>query len=160
MKHRFIIPAFVAATALSGAAFAQDGEYTEDSVGQPGQAGQQGQSELGQDQAYDSGQHQLQQDFSQVDKDQDGVLSTQEARDALPEAIVIVDTNNDGMLNRDEAQQALPEVGFTGEPANQNEAIGEEDYLLIIQEVERQGMGSGQGQGLDQGQQSGSEFEG
>jgi hypothetical protein len=83
------------------------------------------------------------QEFSEVDANQDGALSTTEAQQALPE-IAIVDTNSDGMLNQAEAEAALPELVLSGE-AETKEAglIGEAEYQMIVQVLADTGKRSG-----------------
>ena len=73
-------------------------------------------------------------EFSEVDKNGDGLLGIEEAKEALPEYAAVVDSNDDGVLNRNEAEEAMPEVGFTsGSP---DEPVGPNDYETIRQQLE------------------------
>ena len=58
-------------------------------------------------------------EFTEIDKNADGLVSIQEARDGLPGDIVVFDTNEDGLLNRDEVRTAMPEVSFQQGIGNQ-----------------------------------------
>ena len=84
--------------------------------------------------ATEEGQNHEFKDFSEVDKDGNGLLGIEEARDALPQHMTLVDTDGDGTLDRDEAEAAMPEVSFTG--GSPNEPVGPNDYQTIQQQLE------------------------
>lgn len=73
-------------------------------------------------------------EFSEVDADQDGVLSITEAQDALSD-LLIVDANMDGLLNAAEIESAVPGLALNAlEP--ETATIGEYEYELIVQAME------------------------
>ena len=77
-------------------------------------------------------------EFSKVDTNEDGLLSTMEAKKALPD-VLIIDNNNDGMLNQAEAEVAVPGLMFSG--AEEDKAasyVGPEEYELIVQTIAQQ----------------------
>ena len=92
--------------------------------------GQQASSQGGQQSGGQGGQQQAPM-FSQADKDGNGELSAEEAREALPDTVVLIDTNDDGVLNRSEAQTALPEVSFSSQGSEQD-PVKEQEYQQMV----------------------------
>lgn len=84
----------------------------------------------------------VQEDFSKVDKDKDGVLSIDEAKSAFSE-LKVEDTNKDGLLNQAEIQQLIPGLRFSPNPQNAvNAPIGVAEYRLILQGMPRRDVTS------------------
>lgn len=74
-------------------------------------------------------------DFSMADKNQDGVLGMEEAREALPET-QITDVNGDGIVSKAEAENSIPGLTLTSESAADAESpVGSAEYLLIVQAI-------------------------
>lgn len=76
--------------------------------------------------------------FSEADSNKDGVLSTSEARMALPN-VLIVDNNNDGMFNPSEAEVAVPGLTLSAVPDSEKESglIGPDEYERIIKALDQ-----------------------
>ena len=73
--------------------------------------------------------------FNRVDEDGNGILSIEEAQQALPE-LTIEDSNGDGWLNHAEIDSALPELDLSIEDAGGYSVVGESDYLEIRQQID------------------------
>ena len=80
--------------------------------------------------------------FSDADTNDDGKLSTAEAKMALPE-VLIVDNNNDGMLNLSEAEVAIPGLSLTASKGASKETatIGESEYESIVSAIAEMNSG-------------------
>jgi len=73
--------------------------------------------------------------FAEVDRNQDGVLNTSEAQDALPE-VEIIDVNDDGIVSKAEAETAVP--GLRLSPQGQGDGsspVGAVEYQMIVQAI-------------------------
>lgn len=124
MKHLFYLPAFLVFASVS--AHAQDtGQPSTDPTQQPGLSGQSQQS------------GQVITEFSEADKDGDGYLSMEEAREALPQEVTIADTDGDGLLSKSEVESAMPNLSFEEGGSSSGEFIGEEEYDQIVQSIEQ-----------------------
>jgi len=75
-------------------------------------------------------------EFRLADTDNDGVLSSKEARQALPG--IIVDLNNNGFVDRSEAKYAIPTLELPAQSACQDSRIRERDYQVMVQELKTQ----------------------
>lgn len=71
-------------------------------------------------------------EFSEADKNQDGVLNKQEADQALP-ALGIADSNQDGVISKSDVKKVLPDIEFAGDDES---AVGETEYHQIVQVLE------------------------
>ena len=136
MKHLFYLPAFLVFASVSvHAQDTQPGQTPTD----PSQQ-QQGQGGFGESQP--SGQ--LITDFNEADKDGDGYLSMEEAREAVPQDVTIADTDGDGLLSKSEVESAMPNVSFEQSlDSPSGEYIGEEEYDQIVQSIEQGGAQQG-----------------
>lgn len=74
------------------------------------------------------------QEFSDADTNQDGKLSADEARLALPD-VTIEDMNHDGQLSVSEAQHAFPALEQLAD-RNPEAPIGASEYRLMVQAIE------------------------
>ena len=73
--------------------------------------------------------------FSDADANDDGALSTTEAKMALPD-VLIVDNNNDGMLNPSEAEVAVPGLVLASKGQDKRTAlIGQPEYDSIVEAI-------------------------
>ncbi len=75
-------------------------------------------------------------EFRLADTDNDGVLSSKEARQALPG--IIVDLNNNGFVDRSEAKYAIPTLELPAQSGCQDSRIRERDYQVMLQELKAQ----------------------
>lgn len=85
--------------------------------------------------------------FDEVDANKDGLLSVSEARTALPDLQITSGTSagaasstaasGDAMLTRDAVKRALPEISFEG--GDERGPITEEEYDMIVEELEERG---------------------
>lgn len=73
-------------------------------------------------------------DFKIVDIDNDGVLSSGEARLAFPG--IIVDVNIDGFIDKSEVEYAIKTIKFPSNNSCQDNLIREVDYQMIVDELE------------------------
>jgi len=75
-------------------------------------------------------------EFRLADTDNDGVLSSKEARQALPG--IIVDLNNNGFVDKSEAKYAIPTLELPAQSGCQDNRIREQDYQIMVQELKAQ----------------------
>lgn len=77
-------------------------------------------------------------EFTEADKDSDGVLSIEEANAALPE-LNISDDNGDGIVNHTEAEKSVAGLDLPM-PAEFNDQtiapIGVTEYVMIVQAMD------------------------
>lgn len=74
-------------------------------------------------------------EFTKADADKDGILSISEAKEALPD-LVIVDVNDDGLFNLEEAAMSIPELDATVKASselNPEGLVGQSEYQQILQ---------------------------
>ena len=84
----------------------------------------------------------VEEDFSKVDKDKDGVLNIEEAKTAFPE-LKIEDSNKDGLLNQAEIQNLIAGLQLSPNPEKANESpVGVAEYRLILQAMQRRDVTS------------------
>lgn len=70
--------------------------------------------------------------WSEADTDGDGVLSTEEARMALP-GVEIPDLTGDGVVHKHEVTRALPTISFSEEDDGE---VGRSEYEEIVEALE------------------------
>lgn len=72
--------------------------------------------------------------FSEADTNEDGALSTSEAKIALPD-VLIIDNNNDGMLNPSEAEVAVPGLMLSVDKDKTKALVGPREYESILKAI-------------------------
>ena len=146
MKKLLCLPAMLAIATLSAHAQETPGgnletdtesqNQTQESAAQSPRANQGAAAELGRAATQaGAGSADLTEDFSAVDKDADGELSIDEAKEAFPAELLVIDSNNDGKLNQSEVESLVPGLMFSedGSPADQGATVGAEEYERIVQ---------------------------
>lgn len=77
-------------------------------------------------------------EFQEADKDKDGVLSVEEANEALPE-LEFADDNGDGLVNHAEAEKSIEGLvlPMQGQSEDKTRApVGMAEYRMIVQVME------------------------
>ena len=73
--------------------------------------------------------------FDEADTDGNGILSIEEANNALPEH-TITDANGDGWLNHAEVDSTISQASLTIEDSGEHAVVGKSDYERILLTVE------------------------
>jgi hypothetical protein len=81
-------------------------------------------------------------EFSEVDADADGILSTAEAKEALPD-LAITDMNGDGLVNPAEVEAAVPGLMLSTAEDKATAYVTEAEYQLIVAAIEESDGESG-----------------